>query len=51
MEYQAGSIKELIDFESKVWVSEESLLRFYEEMWNSGNILSPNELKQLLQGE
>ena len=37
----------VIDY-SKVWVSEESLIKFYEEMWSSGNILSPNEFKNHL---
>ena len=34
--------------EADVWVSQKSLIKFYEEMWSSGNILSPNEFKNHL---
>ena len=51
MEYNCGSVEALSLFEKKVWVSQESLIKFYEGMWSSGNILSPNEFKQLLKGD
>lgn len=43
MEFQAGSIKGLIKFESKVWVSQESLLLLlqrYDDLGHDEGIIS-----------